>query len=71
MFIWDPFDNSPPPQVKDWLTGCFFKDTESSESSKSLQPLPLTKATYQIDIFNALSEVTLVQEYHNFTNKFL
>jgi hypothetical protein len=70
MFSWDPFDN-PSPQVKDWPNGCFFKNTECSNSAQYLQPLPLTKATYQIDIFNALSEVTLVQEYQNFTNKFL
>ncbi len=33
--------------------------------------LPLTKVAYSIDIINCLCQVTLVQEYQNFTEQFL
>lgn len=49
------------------LSGCFAKIQPNSEEKE----IPLTKLTYLVDICNALSQVTLVQEYFNFTDKFL
>lgn len=48
--------------------GCFakIKGIEGKEGE-----LPLTRSSYHIDIVNGLSEVTMVQEYQNFTEQFL
>ena len=59
------------PEYKEqpYLSGCFVN--EASNLINKDGSLPLTSATYNVDICNGLSEVTLVQQYFNPTEKML
>jgi predicted AlkP superfamily phosphohydrolase/phosphomutase len=57
----------PPSHIRPYLCGCFFSPEASLDNGHTDGVLPLTKATYNVDIFNGLSEVTLVQHYLNHT----
>lgn len=58
----DLLDMEPVKPVNsslDYKCGCFSKGEPFKPQKEEL--LPLTKASYNIDIFNGLAEVTLVQ----------
>ena len=51
------------------LSGCFVHEAPGLINKDG--SLPLTSATYNVDICNGLSEVTLIQQYFNPTEKIL
>ena len=51
------------------LSGCFVHEAPGLINKDG--SLPLTSATYNVDICNGLSEVTLIQQYFNPTEKML